>query len=381
MLDFSPSNFVAAIVDHLFVTAPSESVVYGNTIPAFNGSATVSGMPSGGITSASFGCANTSGSVPPRNVGFYAVTCTGPAEVSPAGSPANIGVSYIPGGLTITQRPLTIAAVINTRLYDGTISASAIPMASVGTPLSGVGLVNGDTITAAETYNNRNAGSGKTLSVSAYVVMDQNNGGNYAPITLTTVSTGVITQRPLSIKALTNTKTYDGTISASAIPTVVAATSTTGLVSTDTVTGLAETYDTRNAGVGKTLSVSAYTVNDGNNGGNYAPVTKITNTTGVINQRSLTITAQPNTKIYDGTTSARAIPIVSAATSTTGLVLPDTVTGLAETYNTASIGSGKTLTVSSYTINDGNSGKNYAVTKVANNNGVITDRDGDFDNE
>ena len=42
-----------------------------------------------------------------------------------------------------------------------------------------------------------------------------------------------------------------------------------GLVGNDTVTGLAEAYSNANAGSGKTLSVSAYTISDGNGGNNY----------------------------------------------------------------------------------------------------------------
>ena len=87
------------------------------------------------------------------------------------------------------------------------------------------------------------------------------------------------------------------------------------------MTGLSETYDNKNAGTGKTLTVARYTVNDGNSGGNYT-VTTVTNTTGAITKAALTITAATNTKTYDSTTSATATPTV------TGLVGNDTVTGL-----------------------------------------------------
>ena len=107
-----------------------------------------------------------------------------------------------------------------------------------------------------------------------------------------------------------------------------------GLLGSNTVTGLAETYDNKNAGTNKTLSVSAYTVNDGNGGNNYA-VTPVTNTTGVINKAGLTIAAVTNTKTYDGTTSAAATPTV------TGLQGTDTVTGLAETYDNKNFGTGQ----------------------------------------
>src|SRR6266705_1740439 len=171
--------------------------------------------------------------------------------------------------------------------------------------------------------------------------------------------TGAISAKALTITAQTNNKTYDSTTSAAAVPVV------TGLVGTDTVTGKSETYDTANVGVGKTLSVSAYTVNDGNSGGNYT-VTTVADVTGAITAKALTITAQTNRKTYDATTSAAAVPMV------TGLVGTDTVTGKAETYDTANAGTGKTLSVSAYTVNDGNSGGNYKVTTVNATTGVIS---------
>jgi hypothetical protein len=370
----APSNFVTATVDHIFVTSYSGSVIYGNTLPNLTTSATISGLPAGALTtsSAGFSCTNTTGSVPPRNVGNYTTSCTGPATV---GTGNVYGVTYnadTTGTLTITQRPLTITAQPNTKLYDGLTSANAIPVPAVGTATSGAGLVNGDTAVSVETYDNRNAGTGKTLSVMAVVVGDGNGGGNYAPITTVPNTAGIITQRPLTIAAVTNTKTYDRSTSASAVPTPVTATGTTGLVSGDTVTGTAETYDNRNAGNGKTLSVSAYAVNDGNNGANYSPVTLTTNTTGVIYKRSLTITAVTNTKTNDGTILASATPTYPSASGNSGLEPGDTITGLAETYASVNYGV-EALSVSAYTVNDGNSGMNYT-TSVVPVNGLINQR-------
>ncbi len=221
------------------------------------------------------------------------------------------------------------------------------------------GLVGSDTVTGlAEAYTSANAGTSKTLSVSAYTVNDGNGGKDY---TVTTVSntTGVINKAALTITATTNAKGYDSLTSAAAAPTVA------GLKGGDTVTGLAEVYSNANAGTSKTLSVSTFTVNDGNGGNNYATTT-VVNTTGVISKASLTITALTNTKNYDGTTSAAATP------SVVGLKGSDTATGVAEVYSDASIGTSKTLSVSAYTINDGNGGNNYTIATVNNNTGAIT---------
>ncbi len=250
----------------------------------------------------------------------------------------------------IDQASLTITAVANTKTYDATTSAAAKPTVS--------GLVGSDTVTGlAEAYSDPNAGSNKTLTVSGYLVHDGNGGSNYV-VTVQPNQQGEIDQASLTITAVANTKTYDATTSAAAKPTV------SGLVASDTVTGLAEAYSDRNAGLNKTLTVSGYLVNDGNGGSNYV-VTVQPNQLGEIDQASLTITAVANTKTYDATTSAAAKPTVS------GLVASDTVTGLAEAYSDPNAGSNKTLTVSGYLVNDGNGGSNYVVTVQPNQLGEI----------
>ena len=250
----------------------------------------------------------------------------------------------------ITAATLTITATANTKIYDGSTIAAATPTIS--------GLQGSDTVTdLAETYDTKNAGAGKTLSVSAYAVNDGNGGNNYTVNTATSTA-GVINKAALTITAAANSKIYDSTTSAVVTPTA------SGLQGSDSVTGLAETYDTKNAGTGKTLSVSAYTVNDGNSGNNYI-VSTVANSAGVISQAALTITAAANTKIYDGTTSAVATPTAS------GLQDSDSVTGLAETYDTKNAGTGKALSVSAYMVNDGNSGNNYIVSTVTSTAGVI----------
>jgi hypothetical protein len=92
----------------------------------------------------------------------------------------------------------------------------------------------------------------------------------------------VINQAALTLTAQTDTKTYDGGMSSATVPTV------SGLQTGDTVSGLAQRYADKNAGSGKTLSVSGYTVNDGNLGGNYT-VSTVNNTAGVINPAGLSI--------------------------------------------------------------------------------------------
>ena len=112
------------------------------------------------------------------------------------------------------------------------------------------------------------------------------------------------------------------------------------------------------------MTVSSYTINDGNGGANYN-VTLSTSTSGVINKANSTITALTNTKTYDSTTTAASIPMV------TGLVGGDSVTGLHEGYSDPNVGTGKTVSVSAYTVSDGNNGNNYTLALQVNATGVI----------
>ena len=58
-------------------------------------------------------------------------------------------------------------------------------------------------------------------------------------------------------------------------------------------------------------------MNDGNGGNNYA-LTFVTNTTGAITARAITVTASTNTKGYDGTTSASNTPTITGGTLASG---------------------------------------------------------------
>ncbi len=195
------------------------------------------------------------------------------------------------------------------------------------------------------------------MSVSAYTVNDGNNGNNY---TVTTVDAlGVINKAVLTVTGATaQSKVYDANTA-----TTITGGSLSGVVGSEIVTfSGGGNFADPNVGDGK--AVTASLVLGGSDGGNYT-LTQPTGLTANITRAPLTITARTNTKNYDGNTSAAAIPTVS------GLQGSDRVTGLAETYDNNNPGTGKTMSVSAYTINDGNSGGNYAVTTVDDFTGVI----------
>src|SRR5207247_10463683 len=86
--------------------------------------------------------------------------------------------------------------------------------------------------------------------------------------------------------------------------------STPGTVAGTSSAAFTESYDSRHVGTGKTLTATG-SVSDGNSGGNYA-VTFVSNTTGEIDARAITVTATTNTRTYDGTTSASATPSITS---------------------------------------------------------------------
>ena len=333
---------------NLTVTAAANTKLYDGTTSAAATPTVTAGSIQTGDTAAFTETYDT------RDVGT-GKTLTAAGVVSDGNGGANYAYIYQTATTgVINQTNLTVTAAANTKTYDGTTSATATPTIGPGS------IQTGDTAPAwTETYDNKNAGTGKTLTPASLVVSDGNGGANYA-YTYATLTTGVITKTNLTVTAADNTKTYDGTTTATATPTVTAG----GIQTGDTAPAWMETYDTRNAGTGKTLTPAGL-VNDGNSGANYA-YTYATVTTGVINQTNLTVTAAANSKLYDGTTSATAAP-----TLTGNIQTGDTAPAWTESYDNANVGTGKTLTPAGL-VNDGNSGTNYNYSFVATQNGIIT---------
>ena len=326
------------------VTAVTDSKTYDGTSSSA-GTPTISpALASGDSTSALSQAFNN------KNVGT-GKTLTPAVTINDGNSGNNYSVTLANNtNGVITALGLTVTAVTDSKTYDGTTT-------SAGTPTISPALASGDmTATLSQTFDTKHAGTGKTLTPTV-TINDGNSGNNYS-LTLANNTNGTINALGVTVAAVADTKTYDGTTSSVGVPTISPA-----LVSGDTTGALSQTFATKHAGTSKTLT-PAVTINDGNSGNNYS-VTLQNATNGTINAASLTITAQANTKIYDASTSAAAVPACSAVFS------PDTVTGLAEAYLDPNTGSNKTLVATSYMVNDGNGGNNYAVTLVANFNGII----------
>jgi hypothetical protein len=196
----------------------------------------------------------------------------------------------------ITTRAITVTAVTDTKQYDGTTSSTGVPTITVGS------LLGGDSATWTQSFDSAAIGTGKTLTPTG-TVTDGNSGNNYA-VTFVANITGVITTRAITVTAVTDTKQYDGTTSSTGVPTITVG----SLLGGDSATWT-QSFDTSAIGSGKTLTPTG-TVTDGNSGNNYS-VTFVTNTTGVITTRAITVTAITDTKQYDGTTSSTGVPTIT----------------------------------------------------------------------
>ena len=71
--------------------------------------------------------------------------------------------------------------------------------------------------------------------------VNDGNGGNNYTVTFVNNTTGSITPRPITVTAVASTKTYDGTTSSTAMPTITGG----SLVAGDTA-AFSETFDNKN---------------------------------------------------------------------------------------------------------------------------------------
>jgi hypothetical protein len=214
-----------------------------------------------------------------KNVGT-AKTLTPAGSVSDGNGGSNYAVTLATNAAgIITARPLTVTATGIDKVYDGTTSAT-VNLAD--------NRIAGDVLTdsyASANFVSKNVGS-NAVNVSGIAISGA-DAGNYGLSSTIASTTASITKRPLTVTAITDSKIYDGTVASNKVPLISGGTS---LVGGDTAS-LAETFDTKYVGTGKTMKPTAV-VNDGNSGNNYA-VTLVNDLTGVIGAWSLKGFYQP----------------------------------------------------------------------------------------
>jgi filamentous hemagglutinin family protein len=278
----SGNGMVYAVSPHLTVSGIgiANKPYDGNTVAAITGQGSLSGIPTstktGTLTSDVTGVTFTSFGV---GAGFNDKNAGNDKPVTMTSNNAFGYMLDMPSGLkaNITAKALELTG---SRIYNGSTEFSAAQFA-----LGGV--IAGDTVnlSGSADVSIRNVGS-YTSFASSTLGLDN---GNYT-LTGGTIN-AEITKAGLTIMAVSNTKTFDETTMAAATPTV------SGLQSGDTVSGLMESYDTASVGTAKTLSVTGYTIDDGNGGHNYT--VGIHDATGSIEPALISLDSTPESGALD----------------------------------------------------------------------------------
>ena len=262
-------------------------------------------------------------------------------------TPASLGV-FVVGTYSGTT-----AIVPSSVTFTGLLGSDAFSVASVTANSANV-LSNGSNYVKSITLN----GGGSIGLLGNYVL---NTAYNASP---SNVLTNAVSLNPLAltVTASASNKVYDATNNA----TVTLGSA--GVISGQSVAfnKIASSFSDKNVGNALTVTVtgiSIASVSANTSPSNYTLVNTSATTHANITPATLTVTAQANTKVYDGTTTAATAPIV------TGLLGNDTAMGR-EVYASQNASNSIALNPS-VTINDGNAGNNYTV--VANAvNGSIT---------
>ena len=241
-------------------------------------------------------------------------------------------------------------------VYDGTTTAT--------TTLTFSGLIGSETLgqTVGSTFNNKNVGTGKTVTVNSITLADGTNGGlaaNYS-ISPGQTSTANVTAKALTAIASTANKVYDSTTLANTTLTL------SGLIGSETLNVTANsTFDNKNIGSGKTVTVNSITLADGTNGGlaaNYSIATSQTTTATVTAKPLIVSGITASNKSYDTTTS---VSLNTTSLSYNGLVAGDSFSGsFTSSFSDADVGTGKLISLTS--TYSGDDVTNYSITDHPN---------------
>ena len=294
-----------------------------------------------------------------------AVTVSGVGIADGTGLASNYTVTK-PTNVTgsITQKALTVTgALAADKTYDGTLDATI-----TGGTLSGlVGSETVDLASLAGAFADKNAGSGKAVSVTGGTLSNGSNGGLASNYTVDPVSglTASIAQKVLTVTGVTAAhKTYDGNDNAS-----LSGGTLSGLVGLETLdlSGQSGVFSDKNAGSGKTVTISGATLSDAGSGATAGLASNYTvsNATGVkadIAQKGLTVAGiTAGNKVYDGSTAAS---LNTAGASFNGIVLADQLTASASgAFTDKNAATGKDVAITGIALGGADAG-NYRLSST-----------------
>jgi len=264
-----------------------------------------------------------------RNAGSYVITPNGLTS-------ANYTVNFANGTLTIN--PAALSAIVasltgsTSKVYDGTTAATLSPGNFV---LSGFASGEGASVTKTSgTFDNANAGTGKTVTVSLNSSDYSATGGtllsNYSLPASVSGSIGSVTAAPLTVTANGATKTFDG-----AVFTGGNGVTYSGFVNSETSAVLGGTLGFGGTSQGARNAGSYVITPNGLTSANYT--VNFANGTLSIDRRPITVTGNSTTGTYTGQPqSADGFTVSGLVNNETASVLISLVTNGATGTNAGS---------------------------------------------
>jgi len=265
----------------LTVTVNSASKSYDGTASSGGFGASYSGWVAGDGSSLSvLGGTLTYGGTSQGAVNAGSYTITGSGYTS-----SNYAISYVPGTLTINTVPLTVTANNDSKTYDGQAYSG-------GNGVSYAGFVNGETSSVLGGTLSYSGTSQGAVNAGSYVITPSGlTSGNYS-ITFTK-GTLTVSPAPLTVTANNDSKTYDGLAYSGGNGVTYS-----GFVNSESASVLGGTLAYGGTSQGAVNANSYAIIPSGLTSGNYSIT--FANGTLTVNPAPLTVTANNDSKTYDG---------------------------------------------------------------------------------
>ncbi|MGK5011526.1 YDG domain-containing protein [Janthinobacterium sp. MDB2-8] len=299
------------------------------------------------------------------------VTVSGVSLADGTGLASNYTVSN-PVNVTgsITQKVLTVTgALAADKTYDGAEGATI-----TGGSLSG--LVGSETVglaALAGAFADKDAGSGKAVSITGGTLSNGTNGGlasNYSVGPVSGLSAS-IAQKALTVTGVVAAnKVYDGTTKAS-----VTGGSLSGLAGNETLglSGLSGAFGDKNAGTGKAIIVIGAQLADGTGLASNYTVSNPTDVTANISKSNIGGVSNivAGSKVYDATDTAT---VSNAGATFAGMLNGDSLSVSATSANfiDKNAGSGKAVNASGMTLGGTDAGNYKLTATTGTGTGTIT---------
>ncbi|PUE10299.1 YDG domain-containing protein [Limnohabitans sp. T6-20] len=267
--------------------------------------------------------------------GNKVVTVSG-VTVNDGNNGANYNVSYVDNTTsTITPKNLTANYTAISKTYNGSMAATVTGSSS--------DVISGDTVNLFNTsanFGSKDVGVSKTVTVSGIGISGADS-GNYALQNTTASTTADISAKNLTARFSAATRAYNGGVVASVTG------SSSDIVGSDVVTfsTTSASFDTKDAGIGKVVSVAGIGLG-GADAGNYILQNTSVSTTGAITKKDVSITSlTADHKVYDGS----RVAVISAGAVSTGVGSETLLLSGSGTFSGKNAGTGKTVTVADVT--------------------------------